>query len=120
MMSDPAPLLRVGDIMILRVFEPPELNEREVATDPSESEIVATVRGLAWQEISFVVLAVDENTWIEGSGSLDPADGFSARYLEDGVERVSCDAPPSLDAIVELLLSYRRNDDRWRTMIEWC
>jgi hypothetical protein len=48
-----------------------------------------------------------------------PPDGLSARSVEDGEERISREAPESVDLLVRLLQSYAAGDDRWRTMIAW-
>ena len=92
---------------------------RVVSTNPDVVTIDRIVRGLPWSDITFVVLRKDETNYIEGSGSLNPSDGLSARYVENGVEHVSRQAPESLRVIVALLASYRSGDGKWRTMIEW-
>ena len=105
--------------MILQVCEPPSCTPQDVAINPDERTLVAAIRALSWDDITFVVLREDENTWIEGSRSLQPEDGLSARCMEDGVEHVSRGAPDGLDVIEQLLTSFLRGDDRWRTLIEW-
>ena len=108
-----------GTSMSLEIAEPPDNVERVTARDPDAATIARTVHKLAWDPITFVVLKVDEDNWMEGSGSRDPTDGFSARVMLDGEERVSSRAPESLDEIIALLQSYRAGDGRWREMIEW-
>ncbi len=66
-----------------------------------------------------MILKIDDNTYLEGSGSLRPDDGLSARFFENGKEYVSSGPPESLKQIVLLLQSYRSGDGRWRTMLEW-
>ena len=105
--------------MILQVCEPPSCTPRDLAINPDLSTIAAAIRALSWDDITFVVLRLDENTWIEGSGSLRPEDGLSARFMEDGVEHVSRSAPEGLNVIEQLLTSFLLRDDRWRTLIEW-
>ena len=65
--------------MILEVHEPPALQPREISKNPDLALIEKTVKSLPWSEITFVVLKIDEKNWIEGSGSLDPTDGLSAK-----------------------------------------
>ena len=105
--------------MIFQVLEPPAFEEREIAVNPDAATIEETVRGLAWADITFVLLQVDDDTYIEGSGSLNPSDGLSAKYCECGDEHVSVAAPESLDAIIALLRSDAASDGQWRTMFEW-
>ena len=105
--------------MILEVHEPPEDGPREISKSPDAALIDKTVRGLSWSDITFVVLKVDDNNWIEGSGSLNPQDGLSARYMKNGKEHVSAHAPRSLDEIVSLLQSYRAGNGRWQNLIDW-
>jgi hypothetical protein len=105
--------------LTLEILEPNEREERVVAKNPDSAVIKNTVESLKWSGITFVILKRDSKNWIEGSGSLRPEDGLSARYSEDGVEHVSARAPVSLAEIVDLLQSYRSGDGRWRTMMEW-
>lgn len=105
--------------MILEVHEPPDYRPREVSKSPDLALIEKTVKGLAWSDITFVILKVDDNNWIEGSGSLKPTDGLSARYLKDGKEHVSARAPKSLDEIISILQSFHSGDGRWQKMIDW-
>lgn len=105
--------------MILELYSPPAA-ERQVVSEAADAvSVEATIRGQPWDDITFVVLKVDERNWFEVSGSLKPEDGLSARYFEDGVEHVSDGAPESLDVCVSLMLSYLRADDRWREDIGW-
>jgi hypothetical protein len=83
------------------------------------AQIDRTVRSLPWADISFVVLKVDEKNWIEGSGSLNPTSGLSARFMKDGAEGVSRQPPRSLEEIILLLQSYRAGDGKWKEIIEW-
>ena len=110
---------RPAGALVLEVHDPPDWKPREVAADPDAATVERTVRGLPWSDITFVVLRKDEENYFEASGSLSPGDGFSATYVEDGVEHLSREAPASLDAVVALLESYRSGDGRWRTMIAW-
>lgn len=105
--------------LVLEVHEPPNHAPRIVATNPDATAIKRAIEGLKWDDITFVVLKYDDDNWIEGSGSLRPDDGLSARYVEGGNEYISARPPESLDEIVRLLESYRSGDGRWRAMIEW-
>jgi len=112
--------VRLKDVpMILEISKPPGNLPREISKNPDQVLIEKTVRELAWSDITFVVLKIDDKNWIEGSGSLNPRDGLSARYMKDGKEHVSTRAPKSLDEIIALLQSYRCGDGRWQKLIDW-
>lgn len=108
-----------GTSMVLEVAAPPDHVERVVASDPDAGTIVRTVRGLAWDTITYVILKADDDHWIEGSGSLDPTDGLSARVTIGGETWVSSRPLQSLDEMLWLLLSWRKGDDEWRTRMSW-
>ena len=108
-----------GPPMLLVVHEPPDHQAKLVAADPDSSVLEHTIRSLSWSDITFVVLKADDRNWIEGSGSLNSADGLSARYMLDGEEHIAARAPSSLDELLTLLQSYRRGDGRWLELIEW-
>ena len=78
-----------------------------------------TVTTLPWQEITYVVARINDDCWLEGSGSLKPEDGLSAACRVSGTDYVAREAPASLLGIVALLAAFVRKDGRWRTMIEW-
>jgi len=105
--------------MILEIHEPPEYEPREISKNADAAMIRKTVRDLSWSDVTFVVLKIDDKNFIEGSGSLKPEDGLSARYMKDGKEHVSKGAPKSLDEIVLLLLSYQAGNNTWLEMIDW-
>lgn len=105
--------------MILQLYPPPNHEPTTITDAPDAGQVEATIRNQPWDDITFVVLRIDDANWFEVSGSLDPSDGLSAAYSEDGIEHVSDGAPESLDICVSLMLSYLRSDDKWRTAIDW-
>ena len=105
--------------MTLEIFEPPSHKPHEVATDPDAEILERTFRSLAWSAMTFVVLRKDELNCMEASGSLDPGDGLSGSYTEDGIEHVLEEPPATLELLLDLLRSYRAGDERWRTMVAW-
>ncbi len=72
---------------------------------------------MPWNEITFVVLVRDKMNWCEFSGCV--ADGFSARYAEQGQEHVISQPPGSLAEGIRLLTLYLHEDDRWRSDYDW-
>jgi hypothetical protein len=104
--------------MVLEVQEMSEDQPREIKRLDA-AIIEKTVKELSWSDITFVVLKVDDKNWIEGSGSLKPRDGLSARYMKNGTEHVSTKAPKTLHEIVALLQSYHAGDGRWQDLLDW-
>ena len=111
--------LRTPPNMILELYAPPDNDVQVISTTPDEALLTSTVKSQEWADITFVVLKRDDANWFEVSGSLNPEDGLSARYSENGEEHVSARAPESLDEGLSLLLSYFRDDRRWRQAIAW-
>jgi len=101
----------------LILFPPPD-NEPVLLADTPDAEAVRrAVTEQKWGEITFLLLKADEENWLEVSGSLE--DGFSARYREHGKEWIA-NAPPAFpQETMQLLVSYLKRDDRWRTMVGW-
>jgi hypothetical protein len=103
--------------MLLQVAEPPECNVRVITADPDPNLIASTVFGLAWSDITFVELWVDDEHSMCGSGSL--RHGLAGSYWEGDRQYVSERPLDSLEEMVELLQSYRAGDNKWREMIGW-
>lgn len=110
--------LRARDV-VLSILPPATLEPRVVATNPSLEEIREHVFALKWDDITFVTAQIDEDNWLDGSGSLNPEDGLSGMCCIDGTQYVTDDAPESLDAIVDLLHSFVLRDGAWRTSVVW-
>ena len=105
--------------MILELHSLPDHDPKVVSVSPDERNIEATIRNQSWDEITFVVLKIDEKNWFEISGSPKPEEGLSASCCEGGQQQVSDGSPGSLDACVSLMLSFFRGDNRWRNEISW-
>lgn len=105
--------------LILELHSPTEYEAIIISETPHTINIDSAVKAQPWKDITFIVLKADEQNLIELSGSLNPADGLSARFFEDGNEYISKRAPKSLDEGVELLISYLQNDGKWKKMISW-
>jgi hypothetical protein len=103
--------------MKLSVLERSESEELLVATDPQPDLIASVVLGLEWSDITFVTLTVGEGDWMCVTGSFP--DGFAALYCEGGKNHISDRPPESLQDMIALLQSYRRQDGRWREMTVW-
>ena len=105
--------------LVLDVTESSGKVRRRAAVDPDASAIAAIVGGLDWSSMTSATLLRDGDNWFEVSGSTDPDDGLSASYCEDRTEYVIHEAPPDVEALVRLLISYAAGDDAWRTMVDW-
>lgn len=105
--------------MILVLYPPPDNEPITISTAPNEQIVISSVKAQPWDDITFIILKIDEKNWLEVSGSLKPEVGLSARYTEAGVEHVSKRAPEDLNECIKLLSSYLRGDDKWRKDIPW-
>src|SRR5262245_48378863 len=103
--------------MLLSVSEEPDYEPRVIAMGPDDATIERTVRLLAWHGLTFVTLRVDEDYILEASGRAE--DGFAVRCVVRGAEHISATTVDSLDTIVAVLQSYRADDGRWTTLVEW-
>ncbi|TWT32789.1 hypothetical protein [Blastopirellula retiformator] len=108
-----------GAAVTLVLLEGPDYEPRVLDVNPTPEEIDAHVHQQPWDQLTFFVAQLNDNHWLEGSGSLKPEDGLSARCKIGGKEYVTSQAPQSLDEIVALLASFAQKDGRWRTMVEW-
>lgn len=92
----------------------------DVSDQPISTDLIAeTVRLLADKGDFFLVLAKDEMTYIQISGSAES--GFALEYQDGSIEEhYSCtDAPLNTDQIVETLRRYFSNHDRWKSEFGW-
>ncbi|NNL99558.1 MAG: hypothetical protein HKO62_02325 [Gammaproteobacteria bacterium] len=105
--------------LTLEIFLPPDHQPQTIADNPSASQLAFTIRRLAWDDLTFVVLKYDDENWIELSGALTDDFGLSARYWNDGIEHVAARPPADLDEGTRLLEHYRRGDSLWKQMISW-
>jgi hypothetical protein len=106
-----------GTAMTLEVAEAPSHEERVVAQNPDAEAIGRVARQLSWSDVTFVVLRIDDENWMETSGS--SKDGFSAKITLAGETWISSRPPESLDEMITLLVSYRNGDNAWQDLIEW-
>ncbi len=92
----------------------------DVTDLPMSTDMIAEkVRLLADKGDFFLVLAKDEMTYIQTSGSAES--GFVLEYQDGSIEEhYSCtDAPLTVDQIVETLQRYFTNHDRWKSEFSW-
>ncbi|QDT28344.1 hypothetical protein Enr10x_36860 [Gimesia panareensis] len=105
--------------ILLKILLPATSEPQIVATNPSREEIRKHVYALKWNDITFVTAEIDQDNWLDGSGSLNPEDGLSGMCSIEGVQYVTEQAPESLDEIVELLHSFVLRNGAWRTDMVW-
>jgi hypothetical protein len=114
--ASPASAAPPRGTLVMTLSEAPAFRELEVL-DPSEDTVEQAIRGRPWTVMTFVTLVRDAVS-ITASGSLQPEDGLSLAYFEHGNEYVTCQAP-DLSVVVDLLRSFTRGDDAWRTRVAW-
>ncbi len=100
--------------MRLRVISDYGEAER-VAADEATPEIVkSTMRSLNWKRFHQVVLERPNGDWLEVGGSMNPSDGFSVMYEEDGKQFVIKAPPTTTDEMMTMLLSYLSGSEDWK------
>jgi hypothetical protein len=109
---------RASGAIVLTVVEAPAMQPREIATNPTAEVVERTVRSLSWAVMTFVTLERGDQS-LTASGSLDPSDGLSASYTDDGTEHLAAEPLRDLNTVVRLLRAYATGDSAWRTMIAW-
>jgi hypothetical protein len=105
--------------MFLCVAEKPDFEPRVIAIDPDDETIERIVRGLLWDDLTFVSLRADEHHLLEGIGTGKQEDGFSVRCVVRDQEYVANTTLDSLSRIVEVLQSYRAGNEHWTRVVEW-
>lgn len=106
--------MRSPDIS-LQLFINGDASDRPVSADL----IAETVASLTDKGEFFLVLARDELTYIQTSGSTET--GFVLEYQDGSLEQhYSCiEAPLRTSQIVETLQRYYTNHDRWKSNFTW-
>lgn len=91
---------------------------RAVAVNPEYSEIRKIVFDLTWDDMTFVTASIDEDNWLDGSGSLNPEEGLCISCCINGVEYLT-QGTDTLDRIVDLLHEFVNRRGGWRTSVVW-
>jgi len=79
-----------------------------------ENDIVTIMKDIDWRQFHQVVLSRNDNDWIEVGGNLGK-DGLSCMYEENGEVFVIYFAPTSVNQLIEILISYYRNDGEFNS-----
>jgi hypothetical protein len=74
--------------MRLRVLSNYGETERAVTDQATAETVESTMSSLDWQGFHQVVLERPNGDWMEVGGSLDPSDGLSVMYEENGSQFV--------------------------------
>lgn len=92
-------------------FEPPR-------DRPDAEEVHRVLRRLSVSGPKFAVLDTGPNHYIQAYAVQDGL--FDVEYREGGPERhYGSGLPQPRDVVVDAFLSYLRQDDHWRTALEW-
>ena len=105
--------------MKLRVLSNYGENEQVVTEDATPEIIQKTVHSLNWQEFHQVLLERSSGDWMEVGGSLNPEDGFSVMYEENGRQLVIKTPPTRIDEMTEMLLAYLSGSEDWKRGADW-
>ena len=116
--ATPAKVEAIPRGLILMVGTEPGLQARVHTVNPDAQQIETIVHGLDWSSLKVVILRAAEHRFLELSGSLEPGEGLSGRYV-DGAEEMITREAPSLEVGVQLLQAYATGDSSWKTLVEW-
>ena len=105
--------------MRLRVISDYGEIERIVAEEATPEIVKNTMRSLDLQGFHQVVLDRPNGDWMEVGGSLDPGDGLSVMYEENGKQFVIKVPPTGIDEMTAMLLGYMSSTDDWKKGAEW-
>lgn len=95
-------------------------SKEEIISNCATPKIIRkTMDSLDWKGFHQVVLSIDEHNFIEVGGSLDPSDGLSVLYEENGEQSVIKKPPETVQEMTDILLSYLAGDRDWKNKYEW-
>jgi len=94
-------------------------NTEIISEDPSHETIKNTMQNLNWQGFHQVVLEKKNGDWLEVGGSLNPSDGLSVMYEENGNQHVIKVPPTTIDEMTYFLLDYLDGSSDWKINHDW-
>ena len=96
-----------------------EINGNVVNEPVSDELIEKTVYSFTGEGDSFLILSVDEMTYMQASG--DPGGGFVLEYQDGSLEQHYYCADPDISAgkVTDAFRSYFARDDKWRKKYHW-
>ena len=96
-----------------------EINGNAVNEPVSDELIEKTVYSFTGEGDSFMILLVDEMTYMQASG--DPGSGFVLEYQDGSLEQhyYCADSDISAGKITDAFRSYLAQDDKWRKKYHW-
>ena len=105
--------------MRLRVLSNYGETERVVTDQATAEAVESTMSSLDWQGFHQVVLERPNGDWMEVGGSLDPSDGLSVMYEENGRQFVIKVPPTTVGEMTAMLTGYLSNTEEWKAGAEW-
>lgn len=105
--------------MELRVISDYGSVERIVTPNATAEAISELMASLDWYGFHQVVLTRPNGDWLEVGGSLDPTDGLSVMFEEDGEQHVIEEPPASVEGMTSFLLGYLSGGDEWKAGGQW-
>lgn len=82
--------------------------------NPTEEDIIQWMDKLDWNYFHSVAIHHDDSNWFDVGGSLNPKEGLSSMVRIGGDDWVIPIAPTTVKQMKDLILSYYRNDDKWK------
>jgi|GEM_PF-4575149 len=81
--------------------------------NPKMLDVARVVRTVDWNRFTNVTLTIDEDNWLDGSGSMDPVDGLSMMLSVDVTQYVATPAPTRPEDMFEPFRRYLEGDLKW-------
>ena len=103
----------------MRVVMYLEINGNAVTEPVSDELIEKKVYSLTGEGDSFMILSVDEMTYMQASG--DPRGGFMLEYQDGSLEQhyYCADTDISAGKVTDAFRSYLAGDGKWRKKYHW-
>ena len=105
--------------MQLSVLSDYGATERIITQGASPEIVEKTISNLDWDGFHQVVMTKRNGDWLEVGGSLNPTDGLSVMYEEDGQQVVIKEPPATIAFLIQVAIAYVNNTGRWKEMAEW-
>ena len=93
---------------------------RFITDKPTKEIVLQAINELDWENKFHQVIIVNSpSAYMEVGGSLNPSDGLSVLYKENGKQFVIKVPPKKIEDMSNFLLSYLPTDNSWKNNTEW-
>ncbi len=90
-----------------------------ISKNASIEDIESLMQELDWQGFHQVVLEKNNGDWLEVGGSLNPEDGLSVMFEENGKQLVIKTPPQTVVEMMDFLTMYLSGSQDWKNKAVW-